>query len=199
MMRLLLIRHGRTPANDEHLYCGSTDLPLSESGRDALIRLRTAYKFPSLDGFNIYTSGMRRTEETLRILYGDVPHSALPGFREADFGAFEMYSYEQLRSDPLYQTWCEGDNESNIPPQGESGAQMRGRVLQALADLRRPGDDAAVFCHGGPIAAVMAFLFPEEGKNRYQWQPENGRGYLIELTDHGNQWKPVPEEDNEHA
>ena len=33
-MTVFLIRHGRTLANEQHLYCGSTDLPLSRAGRD---------------------------------------------------------------------------------------------------------------------------------------------------------------------
>ena len=32
-MSIYLIRHGKTEANEKHLYCGSTDLPLSEKGR----------------------------------------------------------------------------------------------------------------------------------------------------------------------
>ena len=28
-MKILLLRHGITEANEKHLYCGSTDLPLS--------------------------------------------------------------------------------------------------------------------------------------------------------------------------
>ena len=35
--------------------------------------------------------------------------------------------------------------------------------------------------HGGVIAALMANLFPEENKNRYQWQSPNGGGYLLTL------------------
>lgn len=31
-MKLYLIRHGKTEANERHLYCGSTDLPLSNAG-----------------------------------------------------------------------------------------------------------------------------------------------------------------------
>ena len=32
-MRILLLRHGITEANEKHLYCGSTDLPLSPPRR----------------------------------------------------------------------------------------------------------------------------------------------------------------------
>ena len=34
MSTICLIRHGKTEANERHLYCGSTDLSLSEKGRD---------------------------------------------------------------------------------------------------------------------------------------------------------------------
>ena len=39
-MTIYLIRHGKTEANELHLYCGSTDLPLSQSGREELRRIR---------------------------------------------------------------------------------------------------------------------------------------------------------------
>ena len=35
-MSIYLIRHGRTEANEKWLYCGSTDLSLSEKGRKEL-------------------------------------------------------------------------------------------------------------------------------------------------------------------
>ena len=38
-MKILLLRHGLTEANEKHLYCGSTDLPLSPAGRAALRRV----------------------------------------------------------------------------------------------------------------------------------------------------------------
>ena len=34
-MRILLLRHGITEANEKHLYCGSTDLPLSPAAGNA--------------------------------------------------------------------------------------------------------------------------------------------------------------------
>ena len=129
-MKIYLIRHGRTEANEQHLYCGSTDLP----------------------------------------------HEVDPRFREIDFGVFEMHGYEELKDRPDYQAWITGDNERNIPPRGESGIQMKRRVLEALADLR---DDTCIITHGGVIAAIMEHLFPDEGMNRYQWQPKPGGGYAI--------------------
>ena len=76
-----------------------------------------------------------------------------------DFGIFEMRSYEELKDTPEYQTWLAGDNEANIPPNGESGVQMRKRVLNALADLK---EDTCIITHGGVIfeySYTFSFLF----------------------------------------
>ena len=179
-MSIYLIRHGKTEANERHLYCGSTDLPLSEKGREELQGLCYA-----ITPQRFLTSGMKRTDETLQILFGNVPFDPDSRFREVDFGDFEMKSYEMLKDDPAYQAWLTGDNESNIPPNGESGAQMTHRVLEALREIP---DGTALVTHGGVIAAIMANLFSQEGKHRYQWQPQNGRGYEIS----GSSYRPIP-------
>ena len=170
-MTIYLIRHGKTEANEKHLYCGSTDLPLSEAGKAELQGL--CYDIKNV---RFITSGMKRTNETLNILFGDVPFDTDPRFREVDFGIFEMRSYEELKDTPDYQVWLTGDNESNVPPEGESGAQMKERVLAAFSEIK---DDTCIITHGGVIAAIMEQLFPEENKNLYQWQPKPGQGYRI--------------------
>ena len=115
-----MIRHGKTEANERHLYCGSTDLTLSDAGKAELHQLHYDMK-----NVRFLTSGMKRTNETLRILFGDVQYEEDPRFREVDFGIFEMRSYEELKHTPEYQTWLTGDNEINIPPTGESGRWKR--------------------------------------------------------------------------
>lgn len=179
-MTIYFIRHGKTEANQRSLYCGSTDLPLSGAGRAELRDLHYC-----IENVRFITSGMARTDETLQILFGDVPFDIDPRFREMDFGIFEMRGYEELKDTPAYQAWISGDNETNVPPDGESGAQMARRVLEALAEIR---EDSAVITHGGCIAAIMGNLFPDEKKNRYQWQPENGRGYVIR----GDEYEEIP-------
>lgn len=128
---------------------------------------------------------MRRANETMEILFLGQAYEQDARFREVDFGIFEMKSYEMLKNDPAYLAWITGDNEKNIPPQGESGEAFRTRVLTALETLR---EDTVLITHGGIIAAIMEELFPREGKNRYQWQPRPGRGYAV--TDEG--YREIP-------
>ena len=187
-MRLVLLRHGYTAANLSHRYCGSTDLPLDGGALDAFSRARAGLLYPDVTGFRVLTSGLRRTEETLSAVYGPLPHGVEPAFREMDFGIFENKSYEELKQDPRYLRWIQGDNEKNRCPGGESGAEMQQRVLAALAGLT---EDTLLVTHGGVIAAIMAHLFPGEEKNRYQWQPQPFCGYAVEP---GRGYRPIPAE-----
>ena len=198
---ILLLRHGKTMANEKHLYCGSTDLPLSDEGRESL--RRKAAGFRKYDGIpekigcsgrqdtvsrhSYYTSGTKRTDETLEILFGKEAlraHSVRPGLREMDFGRFEGRSYEQLKEEPDYLKWISGDNEKNVCPGGESGEQMRQRVIAGFYRILRndPAERMVIVTHGGPIAVIMQEMFPEKGFNRYEWQPACGEGYLLKIT-----------------
>ena len=180
-MKLIVIRHGLTAANEQKQYCGKTDIGLSPAGKEALQNLRFQTEYPDISGFKVITSGMQRCEQTLTILFGDVPHQTDAAFREMDFGAFEMKSFEQLKTDERYLKWIAGDNEKKAPPGGESGVEMTARVIGALDSLIAQGQDTLLVTHGGVIAAIMAHLFPEEQKTRYEWQPEPGGGYQIDL------------------
>ena len=63
--------------------------------------------------------------------------------------------------------------------------QMKARVLGAFSEIK---EDSCILTHGGCIAAIMEHLFPGEGKNRYEWQPKNGCGYIIR----GNTYEELP-------
>ena len=66
-----------------------------------------------------------------------------------DFGDFEMRNYAELKDDPAYIEWISGNNEDNICPNGESGAQVTARALEALKPVISEGVDAVVVAHGG--------------------------------------------------
>lgn len=195
MSRVILLRHGSTPANEQWLYCGATDISLSERGRAILEAKRVLGGYRAAEGLRVFTSGMKRAEETLAILFGPVPHERCEGLREIHFGAFEMQDYFMLEKRPDFQTWLRGGEEA-VPPGGESSAQFRSRVGKAFRDIAECGEDALIVCHGGVIAAIMDEYFHDPQKNRMSWQPVGGEGYEIEFE--GSRalgWRPVPEVD----
>ncbi len=178
-MKLTLIRHGITEGNMRRLFYGSTDLPLLPCSVMQLQRMAELGHYPEAEHY--YTSGMLRTEQTFKALYGDLPHGVLSGLREIDFGDFEMKSYEELKDTEAFQAWIDGDNEANICPGGESGDQVTARALHALEPIIARGEDTVIVTHGGVIGGLMQNWFIAEN-GRYTFTPEPGTGYTVEFN-----------------
>ncbi|MCL2202434.1 MAG: histidine phosphatase family protein [Defluviitaleaceae bacterium] len=177
-IKIHLIRHGKTPANEQKLYCGATDLPLSDAGIIELVELKEKGIYPKCADF-YFTSGLMRTEQTLDLLYGSVPRVAIPQLAEFNFGSFEMKSYEMLKEQDDYQAWITDEAGGVSCPGGENRQDFTRRVLQGFEMLTEKWQgDLFVVCHGGVIVSIMAHLFPNT-KNFYEWQPQPGRGYSI--------------------
>lgn len=178
---ILLFRHGMTEMNERKAYCGSIDVPLSARGIADLIEKKSLFSYPDIKGFKVVHSGMKRTLQTIKILYPNACAGAVSNssFKEIDFGVFEGLTYEELKQRQEYKEWISGDNEANICPGGESGNMMKNRVLSSFSEIAEDSLSYAVFTHGGPIACIMEYLFPEENKNRWQWQCGFGEGYAL--------------------
>ena len=186
-MKLVLLRHGRTEANERRLYCGSSDPSLSDGGRAALSRLRAERPIDTA-GLTRISSGMRRTDETLRLLFDAEPDRIERGLSEIDFGAFEMLDYEQLKAVEAYQSWIGDDTGELAPPGGEAANAFRARVIAAAERLT---GDSLIVTHGGVIAALLEHWFPKEGKNRWDWQPDFGCGYEVILEESRRTYRPI--------
>ena len=191
-MMLTLIRHGLTEGNLRRLYYGGADIPLAPEGEAALRQLRETADYPR--GQDYYTSGMLRTEQTFAILYGDTPHTQVPGLREMDFGAWEMQSYEDLKDDPAFRAWCTGDVEQHRTPGGDSFQMVYDRVGEAIAPILERGRDAVCVVHGGVIVMLLRRWFPADLTDTYARTPEPGHGYQVVFDDDGKpvSFTPIP-------
>ena len=69
-LMLSLIRHGKTEANEKHLYCGKSDIHLSENGINELNDIKSSIKYPECNKF--FSSGAKRANETGSMYEADV-------------------------------------------------------------------------------------------------------------------------------
>ena len=186
-MILTLIRHGQTEGSINELYYGAADIPVLP---ESLAELhKNAARYPTAPRY--YTSGMLRTEQTFRAIYGDAPHTALPGLREMDFGDFEMRSYDQLKDDPAFRHWIT-DSEHLPCPNGESAPQTMQRNRKAMETILAEDSDAVCVIHGGVIAGFMMAWF---GGLRSDWYRQAGTGYQVTLENGAPvKWVRVPED-----
>ena len=205
-MQLHLIRHGKTEANQLQLYCGASDPPLSADGITELQNLKKQDIFPKQADL-FFTSGMKRAEQTLDILYGPVPRQTIPQLSEYNFGEFEMKSHDELEPLTDYQNWIFDDSGQTPCPGGESRQDFNLRIsegFEILCDkvLKQLQPEAAapkaqtpvnnniqqksalIVCHGGVIIQIMENLFPNK-RNFYEWLPQPGRGYTLSGTSTG--------------
>ena len=178
-MKLVMIRHGLTDALEKHLYYGAVDIPLNEKGKEELIRFRNEGVYPDFSGYDIYTSGMIRTEQTLELIMGKVDHTVEPRFREMNFGDFELKSYEDLKDRDDYQHWLTDVGSIPCPGGGEKADDFGKRVLEAANEIIAGGKDSMLVIHGGVISKIMQQYFPGIIRNYYEWTPASGKGYII--------------------
>lgn len=180
MRELLLLRHGRTEQNERRQFTGATDVPLSEGGRDALLARKGTYPPATM----YFTSGMRRTNETLALLYGDVPYVAVAALGEYRFGDFEGRTHADLYdSEPVYRAWLEADGKDVVCPGGESMQQFEARLARGWHEvLAHPWQGLAVLVvHGGVISGLLRLF----GGTQLDRVPDNGAGYRVTLAADG--------------
>ena len=180
---LSLIRHGRTEANDNGIYIGSTDYPLSEKGISQLYSKMDEYVYPCVA--KVYSSPLRRCTETAEILFPDRDIMQIDNLIEMNFGKFDGKSADELVDLPEFKEWLQGGAEC-APPEGESVADVQLRIFKALAviiedmmtnDLRH----CAVVTHGGIITSMIAgFGLPKV--NPQELCADFGEGYDIHIT-----------------
>ena len=177
-MKLTLIRHGITYGNKYGLYYGATDLPLLEEGVEELRERKLSHIYPTAPRY--YTSPLQRTQQTLHEIYGDVPFTVVDGFREMNFGVFEMRTVEDLKQDEAFVAWSRRMSTDRCPG-GESFADVQRRALEAVAPILASDEDAVCVIHGGVIACLMFYWFP--GKAFDDWMLHPGTGWQVTVED----------------
>lgn len=176
-----LIRHGMTDEGGAGRYIGHTDVPLSEEGRQQLIRLKDELVYPPVS--TVFTSPLSRCTETAAILYPENKAIAIDGLIEYDFGEFENKTAEELKKSPVFPKWLAGEAD---PPFGESNAAFAKRVCgsfeKILEGLMKTGTtDAAIVTHGGVIMALLAaYGIPE--LPMHEWRTDNGCGFTLKVN-----------------
>lgn len=139
---LWLVRHGETEWTCAGRFCGRSDPPLTDRGRDDARGLAPRLVDETFDRF--VSSPSVRALETARLAYGE-PDTE-PRLQELDFGELEGKVWHEC-SDELRGAL--GDYDTFCAPGGESVAALGERVLAALRELG-PGRHLVV-THGGVI------------------------------------------------
>ncbi len=183
-LQIKLVRHGKTPGNEQGRYIGQrTDESLSILGQEYISenRERIIGEWNTKE-ILFFTSPMKRCIETLKLIAPKALYDEIPDLKEIDFGVFENKNYEELNGREDYQSWIDSGGKSDYPG-GETLESFLSRNKIGFEKLvhkleERGCDKAIVVCHGGSIMAILSQLTGEE---YFDFQVKNGEGYLLEL------------------
>ena len=165
--RLFLIRHGATSHSAEDRFAGSTDIELSDEGRDQARRLARRLADDRVRA--VYASPLRRTLETAAILAA--PHGLEPatrdGLREISHGRWEGLRRADVedRYPDEYAAW-EEDPYTFAPEGGECGLEVMARALPVIREivLTHEGENVIVVSHKATLRLVISSLLGFDGR-----------------------------------
>lgn len=166
-----LVRHGQTEYNRQHLFQGSSDIPLNETG---IAQAHAALDGqPTVDWDVVVTSPLRRAEQTGRIIAQDhsIPFGGTdPRLVEIDWGAAEGQDVTEMQDRYPGRSF----------PGREDHQAVADRGVDALESLeeRYPDQKVLVVAHGTLIRFILSGVI-----QRPLPSLPNGALSLVELTD----------------
>lgn len=155
-----LIRHGETEWSKSGKHTGTTDIALTEQGRQQAARLAPLLATQTFD--LVLTSPMQRAIDTCRLAGLGDQAEIEPALHEWNYGIYEGRKTADIRAEaPDWSVW------TSPMPDGENVAQIGARA-QALIDrlLSRDASNIALFSHAHflrTLAAVWATGEPSLG------------------------------------
>jgi broad specificity phosphatase PhoE len=159
--RVFMVRHGATVVSAEDRFAGTTDVKLSDEGREQIRRLAERLSQEKIAA--VYASPLSRTVETAQILAAphDLEVQARDGLREISHGHWEQMTRREVEEKfPDEAAEWEKDPYTFAPKGGESGLAVTARALPALIDLVRehPGENILLVSHKATIRLLLSSL-----------------------------------------
>ncbi len=144
-----LIRHGATEWATLGRHTGTTDVPLTDEGREQARRLRSLLGGRQFE--LVLSSPLQRALETARLAgFGDVLEID-PDLREWEYGAVEGRTTADIRETvPDWSIWSHGVEG------GETADDVAARADRVIARVHAAPGDVALFAHGHVLRILTA-------------------------------------------
>lgn len=184
-MKLFLVRHGSTFANEQHTYAGQLDVPLSPLGEQQVAQLGLQLANTSFEA--IVTSPLQRARATSAAI---AQHHAIPVYedaalRELSYGCWEGMTQSQVKArfPEFLRCWKQTPTQCQIPD-GETLLQLYTRVMQALKHwyLHYPDGEIVWVTHTGVIRVVLCQLNAIALDQWRFFQPENASVVAVKIV-----------------
>ena len=136
MIKLILVRHGKTTCNEKGALSGLTDSVLSETGKLQSQKIADYLKYTNID--KIYTTPFKRTKETIEKLAEtkNIKVEESSQLNEINFGDFEGLSFKDIeKNHPEEVQKMIKDGDKYKYPNGESLEDTFVRVKKEIDNI----------------------------------------------------------------
>ncbi len=185
-MRLILVRHGETKENREHIMQGQTPGHLTKTGIKQASKLGLRFKKEHFD--IIYSSDLLRCKDTLKEIkkyHPKTPIKYAKELRERKFGVWEGKHHDVIDAhlNKRRIKWSDWK-----PSGGESSVTMTNRVKRFFKKMIRNHPEQTVLwvTHGGVIYKVLYRILREKQDPAEKPQTMNTAVSIVELDNKGN-------------
>lgn len=175
-----LIRHGETDFNKKRFFYGKADVSINETGKEQAALLHQLMKGRSIS--RVYTSQLKRTQETAAIIFPDQKPTAYKALNERDFGLWEGRTANEIQAAfPLvWEEWLESPFDVT-PSKAEPFQKFKDRVQSIVEEIRETDDDEiAIVGHLGVLRLIYQFLVDPEADF---WSIDIPQGTVLLLED----------------
>lgn len=180
MVKLLVIRHGKTDWNLNKKIQGRTDIALSQLGREELAGRRVPDEF---SGFDWVASPLKRTQETAELL-GASDLKLEPALIEMSWGEWEGETLKALHEKYGAEfRYNEARGLQMTPPGGESPADVVERLQPWLKSL---ASDTIAVTHKGVIRAIKSLAYNWDMTDKAPVSFDWATGHLFEVSATGD-------------
>jgi broad specificity phosphatase PhoE len=147
---VLLVRHGETEWTLNGKHTGTTDIPLTDHGRE--VAREIANRLAGREFAAVFSSPLQRSLDTARLAgFDDSRVEILDELREWDYGEFEGLTTKEIREEvPGWLLWRDG------APGGEQAADVGARADIVIDRIRSIDGDVLVFSHGHYLRVLAA-------------------------------------------
>ena len=193
-----LIRHGETDFNKKRFFYGKADVSINETGKEQAALLHQLMKGKSIS--RVYTSQLKRTQETAAIIFPDQNPTAYKALNERDFGLWEGRTANEIQAAfPLvWEEWLESPFEVT-PSKAEPFDKFKERVWSIVEEIRETADPEIVIVgHLGVLRLIYQFLVNREA-DFWSIDIPQGTALLLEDNDPWEERLIKQEDDLNHS
>ena len=182
-MKLFLIRHGQTTANvSRKAYCGQTDVPLTELGRQQAEQIRPILSRYQFD--RVFSSDLIRAIDTQRIALPGIEGIRTALLREIDVGSLAG----RTREEAVQQYGIDALKDRDYVEFGGENREIAcARLRKFLSELENnPCENVVAFVHYGMMNCMMEIVL-NAAYDRSATFSENCAIHVFEYD--GSKWK----------